>query len=126
MPKENVQVGNAFVRGPETGYSGYISFGDGRHRARAMLEQGLTKIPISMDAESRDAMAEIVLAREGGGIYPGPRVLAQQNLSTIELTEERMDPAGNVLTITENAEALWQEQATRKDNIKKLRSCLRA
>ena len=126
MPKENIQVGNAYVKGPTTGYSGYISFGDGRHRARVMLEQGLQRIPISMDAESVEALGAIVAAREAGGILPGPRVLAQQNLSTIELVEDRVDLAGNVLTITENAGVLWQEQQTRKDNINKLRNCLRA
>lgn len=55
-----------------------------------------------------------------------PRVLAQQNFSTIELVEARIDEAGNALTITENAGVLWQEQQSRKDNINKLRSCLRA
>jgi hypothetical protein len=71
-------------------------------------------------------MAAIVLAREASGVLPGPRVLAQQNLSTIELVEDRVDAAGNALTITENAEVLWQEQQTRKENINQLRNCLRA
>ncbi len=125
MPKENIQVGNAVVRGPSPGYGGYISFGDGRHRARAMLEQGLQKIPISMDAESIAALQTIIAAREAG-ITAGPRVLAQQDFSTIDLVEARIDEAGNALAITENAGVLWQEQQVRKDNINKLRNCLRA
>jgi hypothetical protein len=299
VPKENVQVGNAYVRGPEPGYNGYISFGDGRHRARAMLEQGLKKIPISMDAESIAALEAIVANRAGQGaelpmdqesrekrarlqgydtsqvlyhgtgagrtfdefstgrsmmvfftpnqayaadygetegyyIRPGkqfdmynnpehaamaikmfndkggwrdavelngadlgrtdynynpeldlqwemldepetdilsdlanmgytsfvfqerpgipavgvldpkdirsvdaafnpapeqvasPRVLAQQNLSNIELVEDRIDPAGNILTITEDAGVLWNEQQARQKSIENLRKCLRA
>ena len=56
----------------------------------------------------------------------GPRVLSQQNLGTIELVEDRIDAAGNVLTITQNAGQLWNEQQDRSRNIDKLRSCLRA
>jgi hypothetical protein len=55
-----------------------------------------------------------------------PRVLKQQNFSTIELAEDRIDEAGNALTIIENAGVLWQEQQGRQDNINKLRNCLRA
>lgn len=54
-----------------------------------------------------------------------PRVLKQQNFSTIELVDERIDAAGNALTITENAGALWQEQQQRQANIESLRNCLR-
>jgi len=125
MPSENVQVGNAFVRGPQPGYNGYISFGDGRHRARAMIEQGLKQIPISMNAESIAALEQIVINR-AAGISASPRVLAQQNLSTIDLVEARVDEAGNALTITENAGVLWTEQQDRVKNIEKLRNCLRA
>jgi len=63
VPQENVQVGNAYVKGPETGYGGYISLGDGRHRARAMIEQGMKKIPISMTAESIAELDKIIAAR---------------------------------------------------------------
>lgn len=126
MPKENLQVGNAFVRGPEPGYSGYISFGDGRHRARVMLEQGLQRIPVSMDSASIAGLREIVAAREPGRVSPEPRVLAQQNFSTIELVDQRVDQAGNALEITENAGELWKIQQDREENINKLRNCLRA
>jgi hypothetical protein len=54
-----------------------------------------------------------------------PRVLKQQNFSTIELVEDRVDAAGNALTITENAGELWDQQQERMNNIEKLRNCLR-
>jgi hypothetical protein len=55
-----------------------------------------------------------------------PRVLAQQNLGSIELTETRVDQAGNALEITENAGVLWKEQQQRAKSIEQLRRCLRA
>ena len=42
-----IRVGNASVRP-----NGVIGFGDGRHRARVMIELGMKQIPISMDRES--------------------------------------------------------------------------
>lgn len=54
-----------------------------------------------------------------------PRVLAQQNLGTIELTETRVDAAGNVFEVVENAGALWDAQQDRLKSIDQLRNCVR-
>ena len=94
---------------------------------------------LEVDASSIIPTGGYLTARNEGlvadqdGVYRGakspvvsPRVLKQQNFSTIELTEDRVDAAGNALTITENAGVLWQEQQVRKDNVNKLRNCLRA
>jgi hypothetical protein len=78
------------------------------------------------DAGSRiggQVIEELVAERM---VSAAPRVLSQQNLSNIELVEDRIDPAGNVLTITQNAGMLWKDQQARSRNIDKLRSCLRA
>jgi hypothetical protein len=55
-----------------------------------------------------------------------PRVLAQQNFSTIDLVVTVIDEAGNTVEITENAGMLWEEQQKRQRNVDKLRGCLRA
>lgn len=65
MKRENIQVGNAYVKGPSPSGGGYLSLGDGRHRARVMLEQGMKKIPISMTSESIEELNKIIASRSG-------------------------------------------------------------
>jgi hypothetical protein len=47
-----IRVGNVFVD-PE---DGRIAFGDGRHRARVLLNRGMTRIPVSMSDDSLAAL----------------------------------------------------------------------
>jgi hypothetical protein len=90
----------------------------GKIEIRGDLEMAMS----NYDIAAEDIEMEAIRAENAGR----PGVLKQQNFSTIDLVEARIDEAGNALTITENAGVLWQEQQGRKDNINKLRNCLRA
>ena len=118
MPQENILVGNAVVR------DGFLAFGDGRHRARAQMEQGLEKIPISMDAESIANLQAII--HERGGVFPTPRVLNQQDFGGIGITETVMNEDGEIFDLTESAQSLWQAQQDRLTNLEALRECTNA
>jgi hypothetical protein len=116
VPKENILVGNAVVR------DGFIAFGDGRHRARAQMDQGLKKIPISMDAESIAELDAIMAGR--GEAFAGSRVLSQQNFGNIGITETVVTESGEVFDVTESAQSLWQEQQERVSSLEALRNCI--
>ena len=52
-----------------------------------------------------------------------PRVLRQQNFGDTQLVDEVIDEAGNVIEIVESAQALWNQQASRRDTLEALRRC---
>lgn len=109
-----LKVGNAVVRIP-TGYGGYLAFGDGRHRARAMIEAGMKRIPITMDQESLGNLEQIIATR---------RVLKQSDLDTITIEETAIDEDGNTVVVRENALALYVEQQDRMTQVEQLRDCI--
>lgn len=109
-----LEVGNAVVRIP-TGYGGYLAFGDGRHRARAMIEAGMKRIPITMDQESLGNLEQIIATR---------RVLKQSDLDTITIEETAIDEDGNTVIVRQNALALYVEQQDRMTQVEQLRDCI--
>ncbi|TFH48858.1 MAG: hypothetical protein E4H01_05515 [Lysobacterales bacterium] len=115
LPETQINVGNATVLIPEGG-EGYLGFGDGRHRARAMMEAGLKQIPISMSPESIINLNNILAGR---------RVLSQSNLSNITVEELVVDEDGNPMMVSENALRLYQAQQERMGLVEQLRGCIR-
>lgn len=52
---DEIRVGDAVLQ-----RNGKLGFGDGRHRARVMIELGFEQIPVSMDSESIANLERVV------------------------------------------------------------------
>ena len=114
LPPTDLLVGSAVVNIP-LGFDGYLAFGDGRHRARAMMEAGFKQIPMSMSEESLANLERIIA---------GPGVLSQSDLSNITIEETVVDEDGNLVVLKESALSLYQVQQGRMAQVEQLRECV--